>query len=51
MKRQSRYALEIMDQTLRDIINSNLSFDGKIIVLGDDFRQLILIKVHETVKS
>jgi len=38
-----RYALEIIDRTLRDIMNNNLSFGGKIIVLGGDFRQLLLL--------
>jgi len=33
---------------LRDIMNNNLSFGGKIIVLGGDFRQLLPIKVHRT---
>ncbi|XP_036143697.1 uncharacterized protein LOC118645901 [Monomorium pharaonis] len=40
-----RYALEIMDQTLRDIMN-NLPFGGKIIELSGDFRQLLPIKIH-----
>jgi len=44
----SRYALEIIDRTLRDIMNNNLSFGGKIIVLGGDIRQLLSIKVHDT---
>ncbi|XP_036147162.1 uncharacterized protein LOC118647075 [Monomorium pharaonis] len=43
-----RYALEIMDRTLRDIMNNDLPFGGKIIVLGGDFRQLIPIKIHGT---
>ncbi|XP_039311973.1 uncharacterized protein LOC105206659 [Solenopsis invicta] len=41
-----RYALEIIDRTLRDIMNNALPFGGKIIVLGGDFRQLLPIKVH-----
>jgi len=41
-----RYALEITDRTLRDIMNNDLPFGGKIIVLGDDFRQLLPIKIH-----
>ncbi|KAG5335785.1 PIF2 helicase, partial [Acromyrmex heyeri] len=43
-----RYALEIMDRTLRDIMNNNLPFGGKIIILDEDFRQLLLIKIHGT---
>ncbi|XP_018311152.1 uncharacterized protein [Mycetomoellerius zeteki] len=43
-----QYALEIVDRTLRDIMNNNLPFGEKIIVLGGDFRQLLPIKVHGT---
>ena len=34
-------ALEIMDRTLSDIINNNLLFGCKIVILGGDFRQLL----------
>jgi len=37
-----RYALKIMDRTLRDIMNNDLPFGGKIVLLGDDFKQLLL---------
>ncbi|XP_018400734.1 PREDICTED: ATP-dependent DNA helicase pif1-like, partial [Cyphomyrmex costatus] len=43
-----RYALEIIGRTLRDIMNNNLPFGGKIIILGGDFRQLLPIKLHGT---
>lgn len=43
-----RYVLEIMDRTLRDIMQNNLYFGGKIILLGGDFRQLLPIKVRST---
>jgi len=43
-----RYALEIMDRTLRDIMNNYSPFGGKIVLLGGDFRQLLPIKVHGT---
>jgi len=43
-----RYALEIMDRTLRDIMNNDLPFGGKIVILGGDFRQLLPIKVRGT---
>ncbi|XP_070171247.1 ATP-dependent DNA helicase pif1-like [Polyergus mexicanus] len=39
-----RYALEIMDRTLRDIMNNDFPFGGKIVLLGGDFRQLLPIK-------
>jgi len=37
-----RYALKIMDRTLRDITNNDLPFGGKIALLGGDFKQLLL---------
>ncbi|XP_036143523.1 uncharacterized protein LOC118645856 [Monomorium pharaonis] len=43
-----RYALDIMDRTLRDIMNNDLPFGGKIVILGGDFRQLLSIKVRGT---
>ncbi|XP_051165705.1 uncharacterized protein LOC127284352 [Leptopilina boulardi] len=39
-----KYALEIMDRTLRDIMKSNIPFGGKIVILGADFRQILPIK-------
>ncbi|KMQ88044.1 hypothetical protein RF55_12537, partial [Lasius niger] len=41
-----RYALEIIDRTLRDIMSNDLPFGGKIILLGGDFRQLLPIKMR-----
>ena len=35
------YALEIIDRTLRDVMNNDLLFGGKIVILGVDFRQLL----------
>ncbi|XP_018358545.1 PREDICTED: uncharacterized protein LOC108758219 [Trachymyrmex cornetzi] len=43
-----RYVLEIMDRTLRDIMQNNLYFGGKIVLLGGDFRQLLPIKERAT---
>lgn len=43
-----RYALEIMDRTLRDIMNNDFPLGGKIVLLGGDFRQLLPIKLHAT---
>lgn len=43
-----RYAVEIMDKTLRDVMNNDLLFGGKIVVLGGDFRQLLPVKVNGT---
>lgn len=36
-----RYALEIMNKLLQDIMGNQLPFGGKIVVLGGDFRQLL----------
>ena len=38
-----RYALEIMDRALKDIMSNDLLFGGKIVILGGDFRQLLPI--------
>ena len=43
-----RYALEVIDKTLRDITNNNIAFGGKVFVLGGDFRQLLPVKVQST---
>ncbi|KAB0792783.1 hypothetical protein PPYR_00660 [Photinus pyralis] len=43
-----RYALDVIDRTLRDITDCNVPFGGKIMVLGGDFRQLLPVKVNAT---
>ncbi|XP_051167634.1 uncharacterized protein LOC127285579 [Leptopilina boulardi] len=43
-----KYALEIMDKLLRDIMNSNEPFGGKVLILGGDFRQILPIKERGT---
>jgi len=43
-----RYALEIIDRTLRDIMQNDLYFGGKIMLLGGDFRQLLPVKEKAT---
>ena len=43
-----KYSMELVDQTLRDIMDNDLPFVGKIIVLGDDFRQLLPVKNRAT---
>ncbi|XP_011859489.1 PREDICTED: ATP-dependent DNA helicase RRM3-like [Vollenhovia emeryi] len=43
-----RYVLEIMDRTLRDIMQNDLYFGGKIVLLGGDFRQLLPVKERAT---
>ena len=41
-----RYLLDIMDRTLRDIMNNHYPFDGKIVILGGDFRQVLPIRPY-----
>ncbi|XP_036151272.1 ATP-dependent DNA helicase PIF1-like [Monomorium pharaonis] len=49
MKHQWHHdTLDIMDRTLQDIMENNLPFGGKIVILGGDFRQLLPIKVRGT---
>ena len=43
-----RYALEIVNKTLQHIMNNDLPFGGKIMLLGGDFRQLLPIKIRGT---
>lgn len=39
-----RHALEIMDRLLRDLMENDKPFGGKIVILGGDFRQLLPVK-------
>ena len=39
-----RYAMEVANQILKDIMSNDLSFGGKLIILGGDFKQLLPIK-------
>lgn len=43
-----RYSIEIIDRILRDIMNNDEIFGGKIFILGGDFRQLLPVKVGGT---
>ncbi|XP_043464207.1 ATP-dependent DNA helicase PIF1-like [Leptopilina heterotoma] len=43
-----RYALKLIDRTLRDFMNVDLPFGGKVMVLSGDFRQLLPVKIHAT---
>ena len=43
-----KYAMELVDRTLCDIMDNDLPFGGKIIVLGGDFRQLLPVKNRVT---
>ncbi|XP_029124910.1 uncharacterized protein LOC109787689 [Cajanus cajan] len=37
----NRYALEALDRSLKDILDCNAPFGGKIMILGGDFRQVL----------
>ncbi|XP_022855671.1 uncharacterized protein LOC111376897 [Olea europaea var. sylvestris] len=39
----NRCAVEAVNKMLRDITDSNLPFGGKVVVLGGDFRQVLLL--------
>ncbi|XP_074097638.1 uncharacterized protein LOC141526503 [Cotesia typhae] len=43
-----RYALEIANRTLQDIMNNDIPFGGKIMIMGGGFRQLLPVQVHAT---
>ena len=43
-----RFFIEMVDQNLRDIMDSTEIFGGKIIVFGGYFRQVIPIVPHKT---
>ncbi|XP_044585994.1 uncharacterized protein LOC123266031 [Cotesia glomerata] len=43
-----RYALEIIDRTLQHIMNNNIPFGGKLMILGGDFRQLLPVQPNAT---
>ncbi|XP_034945108.1 uncharacterized protein, partial [Chelonus insularis] len=43
-----KYALEVIDRTLRDMMNSEVPFGGKVMILGGDFRQLLPVKKNST---
>lgn len=43
-----RYALEIIDRTLKHIMNNDIPFGGKLMILGGDFRQLLPVQPNAT---
>lgn len=54
-----RYCFEALDKTLKSILQSNIPFGGKVVVLGGDFRQILPVIprgsreniVHATINS
>lgn len=44
----ARYALTLIDRTLRDFINVDLPFGKKIMVLDKDFKQMLSLKMHDS---
>ena len=43
-----RFAIEMVDRNLRDIMDSTEIFGGKVIVFGGDFLQVLSIVPHGT---
>ena len=43
-----KYAIEIIDRTLRDLMNNDVPFGGKIVILGGDLRQLLPVLMRGT---
>ena len=43
-----RFAIEMVDRNLRDIMDSTENFGGKVIVFGGDFRQVLPVVPHGT---
>ncbi|XP_059629827.1 uncharacterized protein LOC132272750 [Cornus florida] len=43
-----RYAIEPVDRTLQDLLGNNLSFGGKVVVFGGDFRQVLPVLPRAT---
>ncbi|XP_068464800.1 uncharacterized protein [Phaseolus vulgaris] len=39
----NRYALEALDRSLKDILDCDAPFEGKVMILGGDFRQVLTI--------
>jgi len=39
----NRYVLEALDRSLKDILDSDAPFGGKVIILGGDFCQVLLV--------
>ncbi|GAU51549.1 hypothetical protein TSUD_414120 [Trifolium subterraneum] len=37
----NRYCLEVLDKSLKDVLNSNAPFGGKVMIMGGDFRQVL----------
>ncbi|PNX61002.1 ATP-dependent DNA helicase PIF1, partial [Trifolium pratense] len=37
----NRYCLEALDKSLKDVLNSNAPFGGKVMIMGGDFRQVL----------
>ncbi|XP_059636141.1 uncharacterized protein LOC132278363 [Cornus florida] len=43
-----RYAIEAVDRTLQDLLGNNLSFGGKVMVFGGDFKQVLPVLPQAT---
>ena len=39
----NRYCLEALDRTLKDILDCDAPFGGKVMIMGGDFRQVLQV--------
>ncbi|KAK9666371.1 hypothetical protein RND81_14G180300 [Saponaria officinalis] len=46
-----RESVEALDQLLRDLCNPDLIFGGKLIVFGGDFRQVLPVVQHKSIRE
>ena len=45
---KKRFAIEMVDRSLKDIVDSTTIFEGKVIVFGGDFHQVLPIVPYGT---
>ena len=51
MLNKYKYGLQCIDKLLKEIMNNQEPFGGKIVVLSGDFRQTLPVVLHETNKD
>ncbi|AES97426.1 PIF1-like helicase [Medicago truncatula] len=39
----NKYCVEALDRTLQDVMGNNEPFGGKVVIMGGDFRQVLLV--------
>ncbi|KAG6732517.1 hypothetical protein I3842_01G182300 [Carya illinoinensis] len=46
----TKHSIEALDKMLQDINDTDLSFGGKVIVFGEDFRQMLFLEIFLTIQ-